>query len=81
MVGSQMLYLLSFSFPTGGLDEPIQRAFVLRDWRFGHYEMDGLQDPFSRFLRFITAPFSRKKKNVVDLVEDGDVVPDLAALT
>ncbi|XP_020114142.1 beta-glucosidase-like SFR2, chloroplastic isoform X3 [Ananas comosus] len=62
----------------GGLDEPIQRAFVLRDWRFGHYEMDGLQDPFSRFLRFITAPFSRKKKNVVDLVEDGDAVPDVA---
>ncbi|KAF8644477.1 hypothetical protein HU200_066444 [Digitaria exilis] len=28
-----------------GLDRPIQRPFILRDWRFGHYEMEGLQDP------------------------------------
>ncbi|KAJ0570486.1 putative beta-glucosidase [Helianthus annuus] len=47
----------------GGLDEPIWRAYVERDWRFGHYEMDGLQDPISRFSRFITRllPFRRKK--------------------
>ncbi|KAK8494601.1 hypothetical protein V6N12_055083 [Hibiscus sabdariffa] len=25
----------------GGLDEPTQRPFVERDWRFGHYEMEG----------------------------------------
>nr|XP_043640002.1 beta-glucosidase-like SFR2, chloroplastic [Erigeron canadensis] len=47
----------------GGLDEPIWRPYIERDWRFGHYEMEGLQDPFSRFFRFITRllPFRRKK--------------------
>ncbi|KAE9601520.1 hypothetical protein Lal_00040579 [Lupinus albus] len=44
----------------GGLDEPIQRPYIDRDWRFGHYEMDGLQDPLSRFSRFITRPLSLK---------------------
>lgn len=47
----------------GGLDEPIQRPYMERDWRFGHYEMDGLQDPLSRFSRFIIRPFSLKRKN------------------
>lgn len=47
---------------TGGLDEPILRPFVERDWRFGHYEMEGLQDPFSRISRCILQPFSIKKK-------------------
>ncbi|KAK7363440.1 hypothetical protein VNO77_05583 [Canavalia gladiata] len=42
----------------GGLDEPIQRPYVERDWRFGHYQMNGLQDPLSRFSRFIIRPFS-----------------------
>lgn len=37
----------------GGLDIPIKRAFVQRDWRFGHYEVDGLQDPISRLFRFL----------------------------
>lgn len=46
----------------GGLDEPIQRPYIERDWRFGHYQMDGLQDPLSRFSRFIIRPFSLKKK-------------------
>ncbi|CAD6344046.1 unnamed protein product [Miscanthus lutarioriparius] len=46
----------------GGLDRPIQRSFILRDWRFGHYEMEGLQDPFSRFIRSIFSPILRKKK-------------------
>ncbi|WOK95138.1 beta-glucosidase-like SFR2, chloroplastic isoform X4 [Canna indica] len=45
----------------GGLDEPIQRPYNRRDWRFGHYEMDGLQDPLSRFWRFISRPLSPKK--------------------
>ncbi|BBN02752.1 galactolipid galactosyltransferase [Marchantia polymorpha subsp. ruderalis] len=40
---------------SGGLDIPIERPFVSRDWRFGHYEMDGLQDPVSRFFRFIVS--------------------------
>ncbi|CAL0330223.1 unnamed protein product [Lupinus luteus] len=44
----------------GGLDEPLQRPYIDRDWRFGHYEMDGLQDPLSRFARFITRPLSLK---------------------
>nr|QJC44977.1 beta glucosidase 14 [Stevia rebaudiana] len=54
----------------GGLDEPIWRPYIERDWRFGHYEMEGLQDPFSRFSRFVTRllPF-RKKKNEEDLEE------------
>ncbi|KAL6193601.1 hypothetical protein ACLB2K_034685 [Fragaria x ananassa] len=40
----------------GGLDEPIQRPYVERDWRFGHYEMEGLQDPLCRLWRFMTRP-------------------------
>ncbi|XP_050218227.1 beta-glucosidase-like SFR2, chloroplastic [Mercurialis annua] len=46
----------------GGLDEPVQRPFVERDWRFGHYEMEGLQDPFSRLSRCILRPLSINKK-------------------
>ncbi|KAI4335025.1 hypothetical protein L6164_013711 [Bauhinia variegata] len=46
----------------GGLDEPIMRPYIERDWRFGHYQMDGLQDPLSRFSRFIIQPFSLKGK-------------------
>ncbi|EXB94370.1 Beta-glucosidase-like protein [Morus notabilis] len=42
----------------GGLDEPIQRPYIDRDWRFGHYEMEGLQDPVSRLSRLILRPFS-----------------------
>jgi len=58
-------------FLTGGLDRPIQRPFILRDWRFGHYEMEGLQDPFSRFIRSIISPISQKKK--IHYIEDDDV--------
>lgn len=36
---------------SGGLDVPIQRQFVQRDWRFGHYELEGLQDPVSCLVR------------------------------
>lgn len=46
----------------GGLDEPIQRPFIERDWRFGHYEMDGLQDNLNRFYRFIIQPLPLKRK-------------------
>ncbi|KAJ4832942.1 hypothetical protein Tsubulata_036702 [Turnera subulata] len=46
----------------GGLDEPIQRPFILRDWRFGHYEMEGLQDPLSRLSRCVLRPFSFKRR-------------------
>ncbi|XP_057428276.1 galactolipid galactosyltransferase SFR2, chloroplastic-like [Lotus japonicus] len=38
---------------SGGLDEPIQRPYIERDWRFGHYEMHGLQDYLSIFFRFL----------------------------
>lgn len=55
----------------GGLDRPVQRNFVLRDWRFGHYEMEGLQDPLSWFVRCITRPFSHKKK--IHYIEDDTV--------
>lgn len=51
----------------GGLDEPIWRPYADRDWRFGHYEMEGLQDPLSRFFRFICRPLSpRRKSNYED---------------
>ncbi|XP_057419254.1 beta-glucosidase-like SFR2, chloroplastic [Lotus japonicus] len=59
----------------GGLDEPIQRPYIERDWRFGHYQMDGLQDPLSRFLRFTIRSLSLKwkkepqKKNVKLVLE------------
>lgn len=46
----------------GGLDEPIQRPYIERDWRFGHYEMDDLQDYLSQFSRFIIQRFSLKRK-------------------
>ncbi|KAF6156611.1 hypothetical protein GIB67_014590 [Kingdonia uniflora] len=47
----------------GGLDKPIYRSYIQRDWRFGHYKMDGLQDPLSRLSRFILRPFSFKTDN------------------
>ncbi|CAA0841931.1 Beta-glucosidase-like SFR2- chloroplastic [Striga hermonthica] len=46
----------------GGLDKPILRPYIVRDWRFGHYEMEDLQDPLSRLARFVLRPFSLKKK-------------------
>ncbi|GKV46187.1 hypothetical protein SLEP1_g53192 [Rubroshorea leprosula] len=46
----------------GGLDKPIQRTYIERDWRFGHYEMEGLQDPLSRLLRCILRPITPKRK-------------------
>ncbi|XP_023006537.1 beta-glucosidase-like SFR2, chloroplastic [Cucurbita maxima] len=54
----------------GGLDEPIQRPYAKRDWRFGHYEMEGLQDPLSRLCRSFLWPLSvfkkKKKKTAKD---------------
>ncbi|XP_057468215.1 beta-glucosidase-like SFR2, chloroplastic isoform X1 [Actinidia eriantha] len=46
----------------GGLDEPIWRPYIDRDWRFGHYEMEGLQDPLNRLSRYILRPFSLRGK-------------------
>ena len=48
----------------GGLDKPTQRPYIEKDWRFGHYEMEGLQDPLSRLSRCLLRPlsFSLKKK-------------------
>lgn len=37
----------------GGLENRVQRPFVKKDWRFGHYRPDGLQDPMSRTMRWI----------------------------
>lgn len=53
----------------GGLDEPIYRPYVLRDWRFGHYELEGLQDPLSRLSRLILRSFRLNKKAKVDTDE------------
>ncbi|XP_074291914.1 galactolipid galactosyltransferase SFR2, chloroplastic [Silene latifolia] len=61
----------------GGLDQPLWRPYVDRDWRFGHYEMEGLQDPFSRFLRFICKPLTVRRKSEV---EDEDVESTLLTL-
>ncbi|KAI3821533.1 hypothetical protein L1987_09101 [Smallanthus sonchifolius] len=58
----------------GGLDEPIWRAYIERDWRFGHYEMEGLQDPFSRFSRFMTRLLPLRRKNGEDLEEYNEPV-------
>ncbi|XVF62401.1 hypothetical protein PTKIN_Ptkin09bG0004600 [Pterospermum kingtungense] len=46
----------------GGLDKPTQRPYIERDWRFGHYEMEGLQDPLSRLSRSLLRMFSLKKR-------------------
>lgn len=40
---------------SGGLDVPVYRPFIQRDWRFGHYQVDDLHDPLSRFGRFLLA--------------------------
>ncbi|KAH0927768.1 hypothetical protein HID58_020024 [Brassica napus] len=46
-----------------GLDKPQGRQFVDRDWRFGHYQVDGLQDPLSRLARALLIwPAITKKK-------------------
>lgn len=43
----------------------MDRPFVVRDWRFGKYEVDGLQDPLSSVVRYVRegAMFSNKNKN------------------
>ncbi|XP_074582368.1 beta-glucosidase-like SFR2, chloroplastic [Curcuma longa] len=60
----------------GGLDEPTQRPYIQRDWRFGHYEMSSLQDPVSRTWRMISRPFSRNKKAQTEEVDDQLLLPD-----
>lgn len=37
----------------GRVENRIKRPFVKKDWRFGHYRPDGLQDPVSRTMRWI----------------------------
>ncbi|XP_019181038.1 PREDICTED: beta-glucosidase-like SFR2, chloroplastic [Ipomoea nil] len=65
----------------GGLDEPIWRPYIERDWRFGHYEMEGLQDPLSRISRFILRPFSIKKKSKSKTVnEEASLEPLMQSL-
>lgn len=46
---------------SGGLDIPIQRHLVQRDWRFNHYQFDGLKDPLSCISRFVFAIFFWKR--------------------
>ncbi|KAF8387610.1 hypothetical protein HHK36_026263 [Tetracentron sinense] len=57
----------------GGLDKPIWRPYIHRDWRFGHYQMDGLQDPLSCLSRYILKPFSLRKKTKPQM-DDADLV-------
>jgi len=49
---------------TGGLDVPMDRPFAVRDWRFGKYEVDGLQDPLSSAVRYLRegAMFRKNKQ-------------------
>ncbi|KAL7144293.1 hypothetical protein ABFS83_07G002300 [Erythranthe nasuta] len=58
----------------GGLDKPIMRPYTARDWRFGHYEMEGPQDPLSRFSRFILRPFLLTKKIKPNTESDDELV-------
>lgn len=58
----------------GGLDEPIHRPYIQRDWRFGHYEMEGLHDPLSRFSRYILSPFSLGRKRKPQRDDNDDLV-------
>lgn len=37
----------------GRAENRVNRPFVRKDWRFGHYRPDGLQDPVSRTMRWI----------------------------
>lgn len=46
---------------SGGLDIPIQRPLIQRDWRFNHYQLDGLKDPLSCTIRFVFAVFFWKR--------------------
>ncbi|GFQ02238.1 beta-glucosidase-like sfr2 chloroplastic [Phtheirospermum japonicum] len=63
----------------GGLDKPILRPYVVRDWRFGHYEMEGLQDPLSRLSRFVAFSIIRKKANkpLTDDYEESALEPSV----
>ncbi|KAM3265068.1 galactolipid galactosyltransferase SFR2, chloroplastic-like [Capsicum annuum] len=54
----------------GGLDDPTWRPYIKRDWRFGHYEMEGLQDPLSRVARYLLHPLSLKKKSEIQRESD-----------
>ncbi|XWS14248.1 hypothetical protein CRYUN_Cryun36dG0106400 [Craigia yunnanensis] len=61
----------------GGLDKPTRRSYIERDWRFGHYEMEGLQDPLSRLSRCLLRPYSLKKKRKSKKVDSELVLPHL----
>ncbi|KAI3884614.1 hypothetical protein MKW92_014861 [Papaver armeniacum] len=63
----------------GGLDKPTWRRYTRRDWRFGHYKMDGLQDPLSRCSRLLLHPFSHKKGKETQ-TDDADLVMEPLAL-
>ncbi|WCJ23239.1 Beta-glucosidase-like SFR2 chloroplastic [Euphorbia peplus] len=58
----------------GGIDEPIERVLIDRDWRFGHYQMDGLQDPLSRLSRCILRPFSAARKRISHTDDEEELV-------
>ncbi|WOH13090.1 hypothetical protein DCAR_0832599 [Daucus carota subsp. sativus] len=58
----------------GGLDEPSMRAYVERDWKFGHYEMEGPQDSLSRFVRWSLRPFSIRRKSKA-YQDDDELIP------
>lgn len=71
---SKFFFYIIFFIATGGLDEPIHRPYIQRDWRFGHYEMEGLHDPLSRFSRYILSPFSLGRKRKPQRDDNDDLV-------
>lgn len=60
----------------GGLDKPIMRPYIEREWRFGHYEMEGLQDPLSRLSRTLLRPFyfGKKRKTQTEAEDTAQLV-------
>lgn len=50
------------------------RPYIERDWKFGHYEMEGPQDPLSRFVRWTLQPFYIRRKLKAHQDDDGGVV-------
>lgn len=70
---SRISLVLTVLLSVGGLDKPIFRPFIERDWRFGHYEVEGLQDPLSRLSRYMLRPLpltkkARRREELDDLV-------------
>lgn len=63
----------------GGLDVPMDRPFAVRDWRFGKYEVEGLQDPISSSVRWVREGAFFRKKNIKQQQQKKEKTPSLTA--